>query len=150
MTSAAFDQHRAGPAKDQHGDRVRARVTAKAGGLRGRSSSYLHGEKNGAAFDAGDQLAPPRIAIIDGPYDAAALSNALARAPINLGSATCAVRPNSACGHGTFILGLLGARTDAPIPAVARTAISCIFLCLPTKMRRRRALPIWRARSTML
>ena len=91
-------------------------VTAKAGGLRGRSSSYLYGEKHGAAFDAGDQLAPPRIAIIDGPYNAAALSNVLAREPVNLGSATCAVRPNSACGHGTFILGLLGARTDAPIP----------------------------------
>ena len=96
-----------------HGYRA---VTAKASGLLGRSSSYLHGEKNVTAFDASDQLAPPRIAIIDGPYDAAALSNVLAREPVNLGSATCAVRPNSACGHGTFILGLLGARTDAPIP----------------------------------
>ena len=91
-------------------------ATAKAGGPLGCSSSFLNGEKNGNAFDAGDRLAPPRIAIIDGPYDAAALSNVLAREPVNLGSATCAVRPNSACGHGTFILGLLGARTDAPIP----------------------------------
>jgi hypothetical protein len=58
------------------------------------------------------------VAIIDGPYDAGALSGVLARAPVSLGNANCSMDPNSACNHGTFIMGLLGARRDAPIPGL--------------------------------
>jgi hypothetical protein len=56
------------------------------------------------------------VAVVDGPYDAAALSGILARAPVQLGNNSCRVDPNSACGHGTFVVGLLGARRDALIP----------------------------------
>lgn len=48
------------------------------------------------------------VAVIDGPYDATALSGVLAQMPINLGSGGCGQRPNSACNHGTFVIGLLG------------------------------------------
>jgi Subtilase family/PatG C-terminal len=58
------------------------------------------------------------IAVIDGPYDAVALSAILARAPINLGDGVCGADPASACKHGTFILGILGARTDALVPGL--------------------------------
>jgi Subtilase family/PatG C-terminal len=56
------------------------------------------------------------VAVIDGPYDTVALSGVLARAPINLGTGSCAIDPGSACDHGTFIMGLLGARLDAVVP----------------------------------
>ena len=56
------------------------------------------------------------VAVIDGPYDSTALSGVLARAPVNLGIGTCAIRPDSACHHGTFIMGILGARADAAVP----------------------------------
>jgi Subtilase family/PatG C-terminal/PatG Domain len=56
------------------------------------------------------------IAVIDGPYDAAGLSKVLARPPISLGNGVCEPGRDSACEHGTFIIGLLGARRDAPIP----------------------------------
>jgi hypothetical protein len=59
-----------------------------------------------------------RVAVIDGPYDAAGLSGILARDPINLGTGHCGSKPNSACDHGTFIVGLLGARRDASIPGL--------------------------------
>jgi PatG C-terminal/Subtilase family len=58
------------------------------------------------------------VAIIDGPYDAAALSRILARPPVSLGRGSCAARPSTACNHGTFIMGLLGARRDASIPGL--------------------------------
>ena len=58
------------------------------------------------------------VAVIDGPYDAAALSGVLANDPVNLGYGSCDVSPNSACEHGTFIIGLLGARQDALIPGL--------------------------------
>jgi Subtilase family/PatG C-terminal len=58
------------------------------------------------------------VAIIDGPYDAAALSGILSQAPVNLGHANCAIAPSSACNHGTFVMGLLGARRDALIPGL--------------------------------
>ncbi|HXW30023.1 MAG TPA: S8 family serine peptidase [Xanthobacteraceae bacterium] len=61
--------------------------------------------------------APPAIAVIDGPYDAAALAGVLAQPPVALGSVGCGVA-NSACDHGTFILGLMGARRDATIPGL--------------------------------
>ncbi len=58
------------------------------------------------------------VAVIDGPYDAAALSGILAQAPFNLGTASCRPNPSSTCDHGTFIMGLLGARQDALIPGL--------------------------------
>ena len=56
-----------------------------------------------------------RVAVIDGPYDTTALAPFLAQAPVSLGNGNCSV-PNSACNHGTFVMGLLGARRDALIP----------------------------------
>jgi hypothetical protein len=53
------------------------------------------------------------VAVIDGPYDAATLSRVLSHSPLDLGTGQCGVRPSSACNHGTFIMGLLGARRDA-------------------------------------
>jgi hypothetical protein len=58
------------------------------------------------------------VAVIDGPYDADALSRVLAHPPVGLGNGSCGVTPNSACEHGTFIMGLLGARRDALIPGL--------------------------------
>jgi hypothetical protein len=58
------------------------------------------------------------VAVIDGPYDAGALSGILAEQPISLGDASCSLNPNSACIHGTFVMGLLGARQNAPIPGL--------------------------------
>lgn len=58
----------------------------------------------------------PKIAVIDGPYDAAALARIFGRPPINFGDQSCAAPPNGACHHGTFIMGLLGAREDAQLP----------------------------------
>lgn len=58
------------------------------------------------------------VAVIDGPYDEAALSGVLARMPVTLGYGACRVSPNTACSHGTFIIGILGARWDALIPGL--------------------------------
>ena len=58
------------------------------------------------------------IAVIDGPYDHAALSEVLPRSPIRIVESGCAVNPNDACVHGTFIVGMLGARRDAIIPGL--------------------------------
>jgi hypothetical protein len=58
------------------------------------------------------------VAVIDGPYDAAALSGVLANVPVSLADGSCDVSPNSACDHGTFIVGLLGARQDTVVPGV--------------------------------
>lgn len=68
------------------------------------------------------------VAVIDGPYDEAALSRVLARAPVSLGHGTCGASPNGACDHGTFIMGLLGARRDAAIPGLCP---ECRFLHIP-------------------
>jgi subtilase family protein/cyclic patellamide precursor peptide PatG len=68
------------------------------------------------------------VAVIDGPYDAAALSQVLAHAPVSLGNGTCGASPNSACDHGTFIMGLLGARRDAAIPGLCP---ECRLLHIP-------------------
>jgi PatG C-terminal/Subtilase family len=70
------------------------------------------------SFDSHKRGAAPRIAVIDGPYSATALSTVMAKQPASLGKAYCGSRPGSACIHGTFILGLLGARKDAPIPGL--------------------------------
>lgn len=58
------------------------------------------------------------VAVIDGPYDPSALSDILAEQPVSLGNASCSINPNSACIHGTFVIGLLGARRTAPIPGL--------------------------------
>jgi Subtilase family/PatG C-terminal len=58
------------------------------------------------------------VAVIDGPYDPGALSDILAEQPVSLGNASCSLNPNSACIHGTFVTGLLGARRNAPIPGL--------------------------------
>lgn len=68
------------------------------------------------------------IAVIDGPYDATALSRILAKAPISLGAGSCGATPNSACDHGTFIMGLLAARRDALIPGLCP---GCQILHIP-------------------
>ena len=74
------------------------------------------------AIDGGgephDKVAAKRVAVIDGPYDAAALSGVLARAPVNLADNSCGASPDSACSHGTFVMGLLGARGDALLPGL--------------------------------
>jgi hypothetical protein len=72
----------------------------------------------GATAEKHGSFAKVPIAVIDGPYDAVALSDILARAPINLGEGVCGADPASACKHGTFILGILGARTDALVPGL--------------------------------
>jgi hypothetical protein len=58
------------------------------------------------------------VAVIDGPYDAAALSEVLANGPVSLAGGSCDANPSSACDHGTFIVGLLGARQDSLIPGL--------------------------------
>jgi subtilisin family serine protease len=68
------------------------------------------------------------VAVIDGPYDGLSLSTVLARAPINLGGGKCSIERNSACNHGTFIMGLLGARWDAAIPGLCA---GCQILHVP-------------------
>jgi subtilisin family serine protease len=72
--------------------------------------------------------AKPRVAVIDGPYDAASLAGVLAREPIQLGVGSCAILSKSACDHGTFIMGLLGARKDALVPGVCW---DCEFVHVP-------------------
>ncbi|HEY4921282.1 MAG TPA: S8 family serine peptidase [Xanthobacteraceae bacterium] len=64
------------------------------------------------------RVGPLVVAVIDGPYDAGALSRVLAHTPVSLGSGTCNINPNRACDHGTFIVGMLGAREDALIPGL--------------------------------
>jgi hypothetical protein len=71
---------------------------------------------------------PVPVAVIDGPYDDDALSVILAQDPIALGEGNCGINPNSACDHGTFVLGLLGARKDAPIPGLCP---DCELLHIP-------------------
>lgn len=68
------------------------------------------------------------VAIVDGPYDAAALLGILGQVPVNLGTGSCGANPASACDHGTFVMGLLGARQDALIPGLCP---SCRLLHVP-------------------
>jgi hypothetical protein len=69
-------------------------------------------------IDDGSSASAVTIAIIDGPYDAATLSRVLAHTPTSLAPAACGVNPDSACDHGTFIMGLLGAGQDTLIPGL--------------------------------
>lgn len=68
------------------------------------------------------------VAVIDGPYDAATLSGVLENVPESLAAGSCDVSPNSACDHGTFIMGLLGARRDSLIPGLCP---DCRLLHIP-------------------
>jgi hypothetical protein len=83
---------------------------------------------NGGATVEARQAAGVPVAVIDGPYDAAALLGILAHAPFNLGTSSCGANPSSACDHGTFIMGLLGARRDAVIPGLCP---NCKLLHVP-------------------
>ncbi len=78
----------------------------------------------------GDKFGSPEImlAVIDGPYDAIALSKILARLPISSGNSQCELPVGSACQHGAFILGLLGARRDTPVPGLCP---DCRLLHIP-------------------
>jgi len=74
---------------------------------------------------AGSPVTPERgrvgavpVGVIDGPYDAGALAGILMNPPTSLGAGSCSIHPNSACKHGTFVVGLLGARPNAPIPGL--------------------------------
>jgi subtilase family protein/cyclic patellamide precursor peptide PatG len=66
--------------------------------------------------DTSPQPAGLAVAVIDGPFDATALSEILARTPVSVVNGSCDA--NGACGHGTFMMGLIGARRDAPIPGL--------------------------------
>ncbi|MGY3647123.1 hypothetical protein ACVWW2_002414 [Bradyrhizobium sp. LM4.3] len=56
------------------------------------------------------------------------LSGVLARAPVRLGGDDCDANPKGACEHGTFVMGLLGARADAPVPGLCP---GCRLIHLP-------------------
>jgi len=68
-------------------------------------------------FDTGGSAAVS-VAVIDGPYDVLALSGILEQTPVSFGSSSCGINPHGACSHGTFIIGLLGARRDALVPGL--------------------------------
>jgi len=70
--------------------------------------------------DRGPNLHSPGlpVAVIDGPFDATALSKILARTPLSVGNGGCRTDTNGACSHGTFMMGLIGASRDAPIPGL--------------------------------
>lgn len=68
------------------------------------------------------------VAVIDGPYDEAALAGILAQPPISLGDGLCGPIAGAACEHGTFIIGLLGARSDLDPPGLCP---GCHLLHIP-------------------
>jgi subtilase family protein/cyclic patellamide precursor peptide PatG len=68
------------------------------------------------------------VAVIDGPYDHFALSDVLARQPIDLRKGSCGAVPDGGCTHGTFIMGMLGARHDALIPGLCP---ECVLMHVP-------------------
>jgi hypothetical protein len=73
--------------------------------------------KRGPSIKTSEAWVVP-VAVIDGPYDSATLSRVLSHAPIDLGTGRCGLKANSACDHGTFVMGLIGARQDALIPGL--------------------------------
>jgi len=82
----------------------------------------------GGRFRSRDSVSALRVAVIDGPFDAAALSGVLAKMPIGRGDQSCGATPNRACSHGTFVMGLLGARGSAPIAGLCP---NCELLHVP-------------------
>jgi PatG C-terminal/Subtilase family len=83
--------------------------------MKGRVPSALRECQKSVSASCADAIP---VAVIDGPCDLSALSAVLAQAPVRLGDGTCSATPDSACGHGTFIVGLLGAREDAWPPGL--------------------------------
>lgn len=81
-------------------------------------AEWKHRLTNAGVIIKSNSAAAVSVAVIDGPYDATALSGILALAPVELGNGNCKLNPNSACDHGTFIMGLLGARRDAKYPGL--------------------------------
>jgi hypothetical protein len=61
---------------------------------------------------------PVTIAVIDGPYDGAGLAGILAHPPISSSEGLCGSTAGAACEHGTFVVGLLGARADLDPPGL--------------------------------
>ena len=59
------------------------------------------------------------VAVIDGPYDATVIADVLARRPIDLADTSWCEQVGRACGHGTFVMGLIGAGYDATIPGLS-------------------------------
>lgn len=68
------------------------------------------------------------VAVVDGPYDAFGLRHVLARPPIAIRENACTIPDGVACRHGTFILGLIGARNDLNPPGLCP---QCILLHVP-------------------
>jgi Subtilase family/PatG C-terminal/PatG Domain len=68
------------------------------------------------------------VAVIDGPYDKAGLAGILARPPISLGEESCGSIAGAACEHGTFVIGLLAARSDLDPPGLCP---DCQLLHIP-------------------
>ena len=92
----------------------------------------LHGgisdaASRGAHVISEEAVALP-VAVIDGPCDVVTLLKILAHAPVALGVGSCSLAKNSACDHGTFIMGLLGAKEDALIPGLCP---NCKILHVP-------------------
>jgi hypothetical protein len=109
--------------------RMRRSGQAMAGVVSGAGGTSWAGATSRGEAERSDVLTVPpcdvvletggiTIAVIDGPYDAAGLAGVLARPPISLVEGNACAYPNSACSHGTFVIGLLGAREDALIPGL--------------------------------
>lgn len=62
------------------------------------------------------------IAVLDGPVQGQALAPFLLRPPVALAEGVCSDDTGSACHHGTFVIGLLGASADAPVPGLCPDA----------------------------
>jgi len=111
--------------------RCRAPAVGRSGNA--RIPKLLHGLPTGAqdVCKLSSAAAEPLVAVIDGPYDARALSGVLAGEPLSVGYGRCAATAGSACSHGTLIIGLLGARRDALIPGLCP---NCRLLHIPLFM----------------
>jgi subtilisin family serine protease len=81
-----------------------------------RPSPAHAGYFQGQDSDLSLQPAGLPVGVIDGPFDATVLSKILARTPVSVANGSCDA--NGTCGHGTFMMGVIGARRDAPIPGL--------------------------------
>lgn len=78
-------------------------------------------------FERGGAFALP-VAVIDGPFDLNAMAGVLAQTPTSLAKSSCVLSSDSVCNHGTFIMGILGARKEALIPGLCP---SCRLIHIP-------------------
>jgi PatG C-terminal/Subtilase family/PatG Domain len=76
-------------------------------------------------FDRGGDFL---VAVIDGPCEVAGLSDVLERLPTQIGAQQCDAARDNGCAHGTFVIGLLGARRDAVVPGLCP---DCRLLHIP-------------------